>query len=252
MMPSRVLATVGDFGFFSAGTFRSIALGRFSWRSLIRQMERVGIESLAVVNLCAFFIGMVLVIQIAAMLGRFGAQTEVSAIIGVSFVREIGPVFAAIMYAGRIGTGITAELGSMVVTEQVDALRVMGADPTERLVVPRVLASVLMVPALTAVADLVGIFSGYIATWYSIDLRPYEYLQKAIGQLTRLDLVSSMVKATFFGLTISLVATYMGMRVERSTESVGAATTRTMVAGVLGILVVDFLITKVFLGLSGK
>ncbi len=252
MMTSRMLATVGDFGFFSAGVFRSLARGGVSWRVLIRQMERVGIESLAVVNLCAFFIGMVLVIQIAAMLSRFGAQTEVSAIIGVSFVREIGPVFAAIMYAGRIGTGIAAELGSMVVTEQVDALRVMGADPADRLVAPRVVASVLMVPALTAVADLVGIFSGYLATWYSVDFGPYEYLQKAMGQLTRLDLLSSLVKATFFGLTISLVATYMGMRVERSTESVGAATTRTMVVGVLGVLVVDFLITKVFLALSGR
>jgi len=174
----------------------------------------------------------------------------VSSIIGVSFIREIGPVFAAIMYTGRIGTGIAAELGSMVTTEQVDALRVMGVDPMRRLVAPRVLASVVMLPALTAVSCLVGVFAGYVAAAGAVGMLPRQFLEKAMEKLGPIDIASSLVKAVAFGLLIGLVATYMGMRSERSTEAVGVATTRTMVAGVLGILVVDFILTKVFLAWS--
>jgi len=204
------------------------------------------------VNLCAFFIGMVLVIQIASLLVRFGAKTEVSSVIGLSFVREIGPVFAAIMFTGRIGTGIAAELGSMLATEQIDALRVMGSNPMARLVAPRVIASTLMLPVLTAIADLVGIFAGFVAAWFTIDARPREFVTKAIERLEVMDIAASMLKAVAFGLIVGLIATYMGMRSERSTEAVGTATTRTMVAGVLGILFVDFLLTKLFLGIMER
>jgi phospholipid/cholesterol/gamma-HCH transport system permease protein len=244
------LRTVGDFGLFAVGVFRMVLTGRFSHRSFLRQMDRVGVQSLTVVNLCAFFIGMVLVVQIVALLARFGAKTQVSSLIGLSFIREIGPVFAAIMFTGRIGTGIAAELGSMVTTEQVDALRVMGVDPMRRLVAPRVLASVVMLPALTAVADIVGIFAGYLAAAGSVDMLPRQFLDKAMEKLGPIDVVSSMTKAVAFGLLIGLVSTYMGMRSERSTEAVGVASTRTMVTSVLGILVVDFLLTKIFLAWS--
>jgi phospholipid/cholesterol/gamma-HCH transport system permease protein len=246
----RPLTALGDFWLFTRGVFRAIVLKRFPLAAFLRQMDRVGVESLTVVNLCSFFIGMVLVAQIAALLARFGAKTEVSSIIGLSFVREIGPVFAAIMFTGRIGTGIAAELGSMQATEQIYALRVMGADPVARLVAPRVLASLVMLPVLTAIADLVGIFSGYLAAIFSVQVGPAQFLNKALGKLVALDVVSSMVKALCFGIIIGLIATYMGLKAERSTEAVGAATTRTMVGGVLGILFVDFILTKLFLGLS--
>jgi phospholipid/cholesterol/gamma-HCH transport system permease protein len=251
MLENRALITLGDFGLFAGDVFKAVLSRRFSLRSFLRQMDRVGVESLTVVNLCSFFIGMVLVVQIVHLLVRFGAKAEVSSVIGLSFVREIGPVFAAIMFTGRIGTGIAAELGSMQATEQVDALRVMGVDPMARLVAPRVLASVAMLPALTAIATLVGMWAGWLAAFFTIQLGPVQFLNKALARLEPLDITSSMVKAVSFGLIVGLIATYMGMRSQRNTEAVGTATTRTMVAGVLAILMVDFVLTKLFLGLSG-
>lgn len=247
MVFSRHLTALGDFGQFSGEVLRAIFRRRFTGRSVLRQMDRVGVESLTVVNLCAFFIGLVMVIQMASLLKRFNAETEVSTVIGLSFVREIGPVFAAIMFTGRIGTAIAAELASMLASEQIDALRVMGANPISRLVAPRVLASVLMLPALTIVADLVGIFSGYVAAAFAIGMTPGEYLNKTLMNLLPSDIGLSMVKAVCFGLFIGLISTYMGLRSGRSTEAVGTATTGTMVNGVLGILFMDFLLTKVFL-----
>src|SRR5262245_53307963 len=185
----KPLTTLGDFGIFAGGVFRLLVSVLFSSRSFVRQMDRVGVESLTVVNLCSFFIGMVLVIQIAALLTKYGATKEVSSVIGLSFVREIGPVFAAIMFTGRIGTGIAAELGSMLATEQIDALRVMGADPLRRLVAPRVLSAVVMLPVLTAIANLVGIFSGFLAALLTLDIKPQEFLFKALEKLQVLDLV---------------------------------------------------------------
>jgi len=246
-MMVRFFAPIGEFTHFGGGVFKAVLSRRFSLRALLQQMDRVGVESLTVINLCAFFISMVLVIQIASLLAWFGAETEVSSIIGISFVREIGPVFAAIMFTGRIGTGITAELSSMVATEQIDALRVMGANPMALLVAPRVLASMIMLPALTAIADLVGIFSGFLASKF-VGLSAKEFLRKALGELVVIDVVSSEIKALCFGLLIGLISTYMGMRSEGTTEAVGRATTRTMVAGVLGILFVDFILSKIFLG----
>jgi phospholipid/cholesterol/gamma-HCH transport system permease protein len=246
----RPLVSLGDFARFSGGVFRALGSRRFSARALIQQMDRVGVESLTVINLCSFFISMVLVIQIAAILSRFGAKTEVSSVIGISFVREIGPVFAAIMFTGRIGTGIAAELSSMLATEQIDALQVMGANPMAILVAPRVLAATLMLPVLTVVADLVGIFSGFLAALFTADISPGEFLRKALENLTRLDLATSLTKALFFGLLVGLISTYMGLRSAGTTEDVGRSTTRTMVAGVLGILFLDFILTKFFLGLQ--
>jgi len=248
----RPLHALGDFGIFAGDVLRVIFSGRFSLRSFVRQMDRVGVESLTVVNLCSFFIGMVLVVQIAALLTRFGAQTEVSSVIGLSFVREIGPVFAAIMFTGRIGTGIAAELGSMLATEQIDALRVMGADPLRRLVAPRVLSAVVMLPVLTAIANLVGLFSGFLAATITLGVGPEQFVYKALQKLQVLDVASSLTKALCFGLTIGLLSTYLGMRAERSTEAVAMATTRTMVSGVLAILFLDFVLTKLFLALGGS
>ena len=245
------LIPLGDFFLFGGSVLRAIATRRFSFKMLLRQMDRVGVESLMVINICSFFISLVLVIQIAAMLARFGAKTEVSSVIGVSFIREIGPVFAAIMFTGRIGTGIAAELASMLVTEQIDALRVMGANPMALLVAPRVLATLVMLPLLTAIACLVGIFSGYLGALLTMDILPAEFARKAMEKLAMIDVVACFTKAVFFGLFVGLISTYMGMRSERTTEAVGQATTKTMVAGVLGILVVDFILTKLFLGLSG-
>jgi len=243
----RFFSAFGEFALFSAGVIRRVFTGRYSFAALTHQMHRIGVESLTVVNLCAFFIGLVLVVQTESMLRRFGAEGQVSMVVTASFVREIGPVFAAIMFTGRIGTGIAAEIGSMVVTEQIDAYRVFGADPIARLAVPRVLGTMLMLPALTVIANVVGIFSGFLLVVFDLGEPGSLYLSRALSSLTKLDIISCLVKGLVFGLVVGLIATNVGFRTARATEAVGVSTTRTMVQGVLAILVVDLVITKGFL-----
>lgn len=242
---------LGQFVRYSLGVIGRCFSGGYSLRALKDQMYRIGVESLTVVNLCSFFIGMVLVIQTAAELARFGAKTEVSSIISAAFVREIGPVFAAIMFTGRIGTGIAAEIGSMVVTEQIDAYRVFGADPVARLAVPRVLATVLMLPALTVIASVVGIFSGFLLAVFYMKVSGSLYLNSGLESIYTLDVVACVTKGAVFGLLIGLIATYTGFRTRRATEAVGVSTTTTMVQGVLAVLVVDLMLTQFFLLLLG-
>ncbi|MBI4604099.1 MAG: ABC transporter permease [Planctomycetes bacterium] len=240
-------SSLGELFVYAAVVARRVFSRRYSWGSLVHQMHRIGVESLTVVNLCAFFIGLVLVVQTQSMLKRFGAETQVSKVVTASFVREIGPVFAAIMFTGRSGTGIAAELGSMVVTEQIDAYRVFGVDPVARLAVPRILATVLMLPALTVIANVVGIFSGFLIVVFGLHESGTMYLRNASEILAPLDIVCCIVKGLVFGFTIGLVATHIGFKTERATEAVGTSTTRTMVQGVLAILIVDLVITKGFL-----
>ena len=247
---ANFLTTIGDFAFFSADVLRRVFSCRYTWRSLVDQMYRVGVESLTVVNLCAFFIGLVMVLQSTFLLARFGAKEQVATIVTLSFVREIGPVFTAIMFSGRVGTGIAAELGSMVVTEQIDAYRAFGSDPVARLATPRVLATTLMLPALTAIANLVGVFSGFLLSVLQSRIFGHLYIKNSILALDGLDVVSSLGKAVTFGLIIGLISTYKGFRTRKATEAVGESTTETMVACVLAVLVSDFFLTKFFLTLG--
>jgi phospholipid/cholesterol/gamma-HCH transport system permease protein len=243
----RFFSSLGDFVFFTWEVVRRVFSRRYDLRSCLNQMHRIGVESITVVNLCAFFIGLVLVVQTGSMLARFGAKQEVSEVISTSFVREIGPVFAAIMFAGRIGTGIAAEIGSMVVTEQIDAYRAFGADPIAILAVPRVLGTTLMLPALTVIANVVGIFSGFLIAAFELGVPGDLYLRRSIESLSQLDVVACCVKGACFGLLVGLISTYLGFRTARATEAVGLSTTRTMVAAVLSILVMDLAVTKAIL-----
>lgn len=244
--------SLGSFLLFSREVLRKIFTRQYSWADCMRQMYRVGVESLTVVNLCAFFIGLVLVVQTASMLARFGAKAQVSMIVSASFVREIGPVFAAIMFAGRIGTGIAAEIGSMVVTEQIDAYRTFGSDPVAKLAVPRVLATTIMLPALTAISVVVGIFSGFLLAITSLGVSGNYYLNNALWVLTTTDVAACIVKGTAFGLIVGLISTHMGFTTARATEAVGISTTKSMVQAVMSILIVDLVITKSFLVLAGE
>ncbi len=246
----QLLSTFGDFSRYSLQILRRIFVRRYSINSLLDQMHRIGVESLTVVNLCSFFIGLVLVVQTVALLARFGAREQITTILTASFVREIGPVFSAIMFAGRIGTSIAAEIGSMVVSEQVDAYRAFGADPLTKLAVPRVLGTALMLPALTIIACVVGVFSGFLVVVFDMGVSRSVYVTTALEALTPLDVVGCVTKGGTFGLLIGLIATYTGLRTERAAEAVGATTTTTMVRCVLGVLVVDLFLTKLFLTLG--
>jgi phospholipid/cholesterol/gamma-HCH transport system permease protein len=248
---STFFTSLGEFCEFSGQVLRRVFSRRYTFRTLTGEMHRIGVESLTVVNLCSFFIGLVMVIQMQSMLKRYGAESQVGKVLTASFVLEIGPVFAAIMFTGRIGTGIAAELGSMVVTEQIDAYRVFGADPIGRLAVPKVLATTLMLPALTVIANVVGIFSGFLLVVFQQGEPGRLYVADSLAILGHLDVICCIVKGIVFGLVVGLIATHSGFKTARATSAVGLSATRTMVQGVLAILITDLVLTKIFLILKG-
>jgi phospholipid/cholesterol/gamma-HCH transport system permease protein len=214
---------------------------------ILREIESIGIRSLTVVNVIALFTGMVLALQTAYALSRFGAKGFIGVVVAISLVREIGPVFTGIMVAGRVGSGIAAEIGSMKVTEQIDAIRVMGANPVKRLVVPKVIAAVVALPLLTVVADILGILGGLFISIMELQVNSYYYFTTILDTIALQDVASGIGKTFFFGLIIAVVGCYQGMTTGGGTVGVGRATTSTVVVSSILILVTDFFLTKIFL-----
>src|SRR5437762_7459807 len=217
------------------------------WSTIAEQLEQVGWRSLSIVNLTAVFTGMVLSLQLGSYLARFGAKMFVSRIVGVSLVREMGPVLTALMIGGRVGAGITAELGSMTVTDQVDAIRALGASPVRNLVVPRLLAVLLMLPVLTIIGDLVGILGGLLLSVTELNVSGEFYINSLVQVLYLRDVFSGVGKSFFFAYFIGAIACYEGLTVTGGADGVGRATTRTVVAASITVLVSDFFLTKLFM-----
>jgi phospholipid/cholesterol/gamma-HCH transport system permease protein len=214
---------------------------------IVKQMDSLGVESLPIVVLTGMFTGMVLSLQSAASLDAFGARPYVGRLVCVSMVRELGPVLTALMVTGRVGSGMAAELGSMVVTQQIDALRVLGSDPIRKLVAPRLLAGIVMVPLLTIISDTLGIFGGSLIGIFNLKLS-WEFFWRSVGNaLTLNDLVMGLAKPVMFGFILSSVGCHMGLRTSGGTQGVGLATTRSVVVASVLILASDFFITKVLL-----
>ncbi len=242
----RVLDILDEFGAFSllAGrSLRALVRYRFPFRACLVQFESVVVRSLPVVGITALFTGMVLALQTVVTLGRFGAKPYTGSFVGLALVLELGPVLTALMIAGRVGAGITAEIGSMAVTEQVDAIRAMGADPIHKLVVPRVLALVLGIPMLTVLADFLGVFGGLVISSQH-GISPNFYIQSVLTTLTLSDFVRGIAKTPFFGWIIAMVACYMGLRTQGGTVGVGRATTRTVVVASISVLISDYFLTE--------
>ncbi|HEY2797905.1 MAG TPA: ABC transporter permease [Thermoanaerobaculia bacterium] len=216
---------------------------------VLSQMDELGVKSLSITGITAFVTGGVLALQTAYSLEAFGGKTFVGRIVALSLVRELGPILTALMVAGRVGSGITAELGSMTVTEQVDALRTMAISPVRRLVVPRLIATVLMLPVLTSIADLLGILGGLGIAVLEIRMTAQDYVTSIWQQLQISDICSGLGKTFFFGLEIAAIGCYNGLHVEGGATSVGRATTRTVVFASICILVSDFFLTKLFLAI---
>jgi phospholipid/cholesterol/gamma-HCH transport system permease protein len=216
---------------------------------MVNQMDELGVKSVAITGITAFVTGGVLALQTAYSLEAFGGKNFVGRIVSLSLVRELGPILTALMVAGRVGSGITAELGSMTVTEQVDALRAMAVSPIRRLVVPRTLAVLLMMPVLTAIADLLGILGGMGIAVLEIRMTAQDYITSIWQQLAISDIFSGLGKTLFFGLEIAAVGCYNGLQVEGGAAAVGRATTRTVVLASISILVSDFFLTKLFLAI---
>ncbi len=221
----------------------------FYANEVLRQMDEVGVKSVSITGITALFTGMVLALQTAYSLAAFGGKTFVGRVVSLSLVRELGPVLTALMVGGRVGSGITAELGSMTVTEQVDALRTMAISPVRRLVTPRVIATVLMMPVLTVLADFLGILGGLAIAVLELQMSAQDYLTSIWNQLQISDIMSGLAKTFFFGFEIAIIGCWNGLRTEGGAAAVGVATTRTVVFASICVLISDFFLTKLFLSL---
>ena len=222
------------------------------WSDLLDQMDIVGVGSLPIVLLTGFFIGAVLVLQTAAQFVRFGETSLTGDVVAISLVRELGPTISGLLVAGRNSSGMASELGSMVVTEQVDAMRAMGTDPTRKLVVPRVVATILVLPVLVAMADLIGLFGGFVTAYATLRIGAVEFWTRAINALELSDLVQGLSKPLVFGFIVSTVGCYQGLTVRGGTQGVGRATTQAVVVASVLILISNFFLTRVALYLAGK
>jgi phospholipid/cholesterol/gamma-HCH transport system permease protein len=231
------------------------ALGRaftrpFYMRELIIQMDLIGFGSLLIILLTGVFTGGILALQTAKVLRTFGAQSQIGLLVMTSLVREMGPVLGALMLAGRVGSAIAAELGSMVVSEQVDAMRALGTDPIKKLVTPRMLSLLVMTPALTIVADMVGAFGGYVVATTMMNVASSVYVSSAKQALTYNDIIGGLIKPVVFGFIIAVVGCRAGLRTHGGTVGVGRSTTQAVVTADIVILVADFFLGKLILSFS--
>jgi len=262
-MPQRGLAsgTLQSWDAFLLGTIRHIGAtfrlmgGAFAaiWKRpfeahlILEQMENIGLKSLTIVSLTTFFTGMVLCLQTAYSFARFGAKPYVAKIIAFSLTRELGPVLCALIVSGRVGSGIAAELGSMAVTDQIDAMRVMGASPIKKLVMPRMVALAIMLPLLALVGDVLGILGGLVIAAVEMKIKASFYISSSLSVLSVRDILSGTGKCFFFALIITSVGCYQGLSTTGGTRGVGISTTKAVVISSILILVADFFLTKAFM-----
>jgi len=213
------------------------------------QMDSIGVGSLMIVMLTSFASGLIITMQMGRALEQYGATGQVGQIVAITLVRELGPLLTAIVVAGRNASGIASELGSMKVTEQIDAMRALGTDPIQKLVTPRMIATAIMLPVLTIVADFVGMIGGFFIAYFTIGLSGSEYWTGAYKALEYNDIVQGLMKPFLFGFVISLVGCFYGLRTTGGTQGVGRATTEAVVVGMVWVFVLTSLITRVFVNL---
>jgi len=217
------------------------------YRDIIEQFESIGIGSLTVVLLAGLFTGMVLALNSGMTLDRFGAKSMVGQLISASMVKELGPVLSGLMVSGRVGSGIAAELGSMLVTDQIAALRALGTDPIRKLVVPRVLAGVMMMPLLSILATAIGMVGGWIVTVLQFHVASTVYWSSVVQGLYVQDIWMGIIKPIFLGLTIVTIGCHVGMRTTGGTQGVGNSTKLAVVASSVAVIAVDFMVTKILI-----
>ncbi|MCU1227215.1 MAG: yrbE [Acidobacteria bacterium] len=228
-------------------TVQQTVRGRMERDVVMAQFDQIGVRSMSIVIITSLFIGMVLALQTAYSLAEFGGALFIGKVVSLSLVRELAPVLMSLMVGGRVGAGITAEIGTMKVTEQIDALRALATNPVRKLVVPRVLATTLMLPLMTILACFVGILGGLIIAVGSLHLSANFYTRSVIETLRYNDIASGVGKTFFFGFGIGLIACYNGLRTSGGADGVGRATTATVVTASITVLIMDFFLTKLFL-----
>jgi phospholipid/cholesterol/gamma-HCH transport system permease protein len=238
------LASIGRLAYFAGMTVSHVVRRPFYVKILLQQIMSVGYYSLPVVGLTAVFTGMVLALQAYTGFSQFGAQTAVARLVALSMTRELGPVLAGLMVAGRVGAAIAAEIGTMSVTDQIDALSTLSTNPYKYLVVPRVIAGLVTLPLLVVVADIIGVFGGYMVATYKFGFDPVGYLHQSIDILKVADIDSGLIKAAVFGVIVTLVGCFHGYHSRGGAQGVGVATTNAVVTASILILLSDYVLTE--------
>lgn len=240
------LAAVGRLTLFIWAAVSGLLSPPFYFKQLRRQLIEIGYYSLPVVGLTAIFTGAVLALQSYSGFSRFSAESSIAIVVVLSITRELGPVLAGLMVAGRIGAAYAAEIGTMRVTEQIDALTTLSTNPYKYLVLPRLLAGLTMLPVLVLVADIIGVFGGYLVSVHELGFNPSSYLKSTFEYLETKDVVSGLVKASVFGFIITLMGCYHGFHSKGGAQGVGAATTHAVVSASILILLSNYFLTAIF------
>lgn len=243
------LVQLGQVTLLTRDTFVALIRGRFEWRPFIYQLEQLGVKSLGIAAATAIFVGMVMAIQFAFSLDKFGAKDSVGRIVGLSETRELAPSLTSLVVGSRIAAGMAAEIGSMAVTEQIDAIRALGANPIRKLVVPRVLAGILVMPMLCTFALVLGVLSAMTVCSVTFGISAPFFLSSAMDAIQVRDFTSGLGKTPFFGFLIAILGCHFGFGTRGGTEGVGRATTTSVVVVSIAVLIADALLTQIFLSL---
>jgi phospholipid/cholesterol/gamma-HCH transport system permease protein len=242
------LARLGNLSLFVGNIFKAFATPKIYLYAILKQVIEIGYYSLPVIGLTAIFTGAVLALQSYDGFSRFNAESSIASVVVLSITRELGPVLAGLMLAGRVGAAIAAEIGTMRVTEQIDALYTLNTDPFKYLVLPRVLAGITVLPILVIIADIIGVFGGYLVSVYKLGFSPYIYLKNTADFLESWDVVSGLIKAAFFGFIVTTMGCYHGYISGRGAQGVGKATTDAVVSASILILLSNYIITGLMFG----
>jgi len=242
----RFILSVQDFFTLAGRAIRNVFRKPHYSDDIFLQMDYIGVGSMPIVVLTGFFSGAVMALQLARALARWGQQGQVGTAVAITLVRELGPVLTSLMVAGRNASGMASEIGSMKVTEQIDAMRALGTDPIQKLVTPRLIATCVVLPLLTVIADFIGIFGGYAVSAGLLDLSGQRYWQTAWQALQWNDLTQGLLKPFVFAFIIALVGCYYGLRATGGTQGVGRATTQAMVWASVLIFILTFFLTRIF------
>jgi len=245
---SPVLA-VQEFYFLAGRAIRNVFRRPHYASDVFLQMDIIGVGSLPIVATTGFFSGAVLAMQMAKALRQYGAVGQTGQLVAITLVRELGPVLTSLVVAGRIASGIASELGSMKVTEQIDAMRALGTDPIQKLVTPRLIATCVVLPLLTIIADFVGIFGGFLVALFMLNLTGAQYWNNAWQALEYLDITFGLAKPFAFAFIVALIGCYFGLATTGGTQGVGRATTQAVVASMLLIFVLNLFITRIYVSL---
>ena len=241
-----LFGAIGRLALFALEATSHCARPPFYPRLLLRQMVEIGFYSLPVVGLTGLFAGMVLALQSYTGFSRFSAESTIPTVVVLSITRELGPVLAGLMVAGRVGAAMAAEIGTMRVTEQIDALTTLSTNPHKYLIVPRLLAGLLMLPFLVLVTDIIGVGGGYLVSVFKLGFNPDAYINNTLEYLEVMDVASGLVKAAVFGYLIALMGCYHGFHSKGGAQGVGKATTNAVVTGAILVLIFNYIITEAF------